>query len=67
MAHPVFKTGRPVQPTGWKVRFLRRSVVANRRNGADHLMDVDHNAVVWSRGDRDWLDVWIDLVPWRVE
>jgi hypothetical protein len=21
-----FKTGRPVQPTGWKVRFLRRSV-----------------------------------------
>ena len=27
VAHPVFKTGRPVQPTGWKVRFLRRSVV----------------------------------------
>ena len=23
--HPVFKTGRPSQPGGWKVRFLRRS------------------------------------------
>ena len=24
---PVFKTGRPWQPQGWKVRFLRRSVL----------------------------------------
>src|SRR3954470_1716752 len=31
VAHPVFKTGRPVQPTGWKVRFLRRSVAADDR------------------------------------
>ncbi|MEA2379542.1 MAG: hypothetical protein QOD13_3449, partial [Thermoleophilaceae bacterium] len=26
VAHPVFKTGRPWQPHGWKVRFLRCSV-----------------------------------------
>ena len=25
-----FKTGRPVQPTGWKVRFLRRSATEIR-------------------------------------
>src|SRR5919198_5857139 len=27
VAHPVFKTGRAEQPSAWKVRFLRRSVM----------------------------------------
>jgi integrase len=30
VAHPVFKTGRPEQPSGWMVRFHRRSVAVNR-------------------------------------
>jgi hypothetical protein len=32
--HSAFKTGRPWQPQGWKVRFLRRSVVGNPAGGA---------------------------------
>src|SRR4051812_12723227 len=35
VAHPVFKTGRPVQPTGWKVRFLRCSALNLERDAVD--------------------------------
>jgi hypothetical protein len=58
-----FKTDRPVQPTGWKVRFLRRSLIVLEfaSTGSTAERDVPEDLVRGSVGCEHVDDLWTDL------